>query len=61
MNQRKEELEKKLSDIQERIRDQEARIPPHSVRPHQIQELENLEEERDRLLEELATLKKGLP
>ncbi len=52
----KAQLEKDLVESEERIKEQEKRIPPHSVRPHQIEELERLEDERDRILERLKAL-----
>lgn len=37
-----EEIEKKIAEIK-------SRIPPHSIPPHMLEELEDLEEELDRL------------
>ena len=31
-------------ELKEKLRDREAALPAHSVRPHQIQEIEELEE-----------------
>jgi hypothetical protein len=33
-----------IQNLKERLRDREAALPAHSVRPHQIQEIEELEE-----------------
>ena len=57
MQDRVEELRVRILDLQERIEDQERRIPPHSVQPEHLQELERLEEERDALQRELDSLK----
>lgn len=56
MNEKHLLLEQRLAEVTAQLRDQEARIPPHSIRPHQIEELERLEEERDRLKKELSEL-----
>ncbi|MBU2489775.1 MAG: hypothetical protein KKA60_10335 [Proteobacteria bacterium] len=53
MDETREKLAKHLADLEEQVLDQEARLPAHSVRPHQIQELERLEEERDQARAEL--------
>jgi uncharacterized coiled-coil DUF342 family protein len=44
-NSKKQRLLKKIQELRERLRDREAALPAHSVRPHQIQEIEELEEE----------------
>jgi phosphoribosylanthranilate isomerase len=41
----KEELEKKLADLKERLKDREASLPAHSVRPQQLLVIEELEDE----------------
>jgi len=41
----KKELLEKIQNLKEKLRDREAALPPHSMRPHQIQEIEELEEE----------------
>lgn len=56
MEQRIKELQESILDLQQRIEDQELRIPPHSVQPEHMQELERLEEERDVLQRELNSL-----
>ena len=40
----REQLLKKNQELKEKLRDREAALPAHSVRPHQIQEIETLEE-----------------
>ncbi|MGD8255119.1 MAG: hypothetical protein PVF48_12055 [Syntrophobacterales bacterium] len=37
-------LLEEIQNLKEKLRDREAALPPHSVRPHQIQEIEELEE-----------------
>jgi len=56
MRDRIKELRQRIGDLQKRIEDQERRIPPHSVQPEHLQELERLEEDRDALQRELDTL-----
>ena len=38
------ELLEEIQNLKEKLRDREAALPAHSVRPHQIQEIEELEE-----------------
>ncbi|MGB6376728.1 MAG: hypothetical protein WBF55_21205 [Syntrophobacteria bacterium] len=38
------ELLEEIQNLKEKLRDREAALPAHSVRPHQIQEIEKLEE-----------------
>lgn len=49
-------LRERILELQQRIEEQERRIPPHSVQPEHLQELERLEEERDAIQRELDTL-----
>ncbi len=42
---RKEQLKKEIERLRELLRDREAALPKHSVRPHQIQAIEDLEDE----------------
>ncbi|MFP4428535.1 MAG: hypothetical protein ACLFPB_04365 [Desulfovermiculus sp.] len=56
MADRYSELKEQLQELEKRIEEQEKRIPPHSVKPEQIMELERLEEERDALQEKLRNL-----
>ena len=53
MDETRDQLVQRLAELEEQVQDQEARLPAHSVRPHQIEELERLEEERDRARAEL--------
>lgn len=51
-----EELEKEIKELEERLKDREAALPAHSVRPHQlllIEELETAIEEKKKELEKL--------
>ena len=41
---KRQELLEEIKNLKERLRDREAALPAHSVRPHQIQEIEVLEE-----------------
>jgi len=53
---RKETLEKEIKDLEAQLRDREASLPAHSVRPQQILIIEKLEaaiEEKKKELEEL--------
>ena len=49
----RQELEAELQKIEEKLADAEGRLPAHSVRPHQMAALLELEEERDALLAEI--------
>ncbi len=42
---RRQALLEVIRDLKEKLRDREAALPAHSVRPHQILEIEELEEE----------------
>ncbi len=55
MNQ-KQELEKRLADIERQIRETEKRLPAHSVKPPIMRELFDLEDQREALLAKLKTL-----
>lgn len=48
-----EELKEEIERLEEEIEEQRLRIPPHSVNPAMLLELEELEERRDRLRTEL--------
>ena len=52
---KREQLLKEIQELKERLRDREAALPAHSVRPHQIQEIEDLEEEIAALEGKLAS------
>lgn len=42
---KRRELLDEIQNLKEKLRDREAALPPHSMKPHQIQEIEELEEE----------------
>lgn len=42
---KRKELLAEIETLKEKLRDREAALPAHSVRPHQIQVIEELEEE----------------
>jgi len=50
---KREQLLKEIDESKEKLRDREAALPAHSVRPHQLLEIEELEER-------IAELKKML-
>ena len=41
----RQELLEMIEELKAKLRDREAALPAHSVRPHQVQEIEELEEE----------------
>ena len=55
---KREQLLKEIQELKERFRDREAALPPHSMRPHQIQEIEDLEEKIAALEGKLAGMTK---
>ena len=58
-----EELKKEIRDLEEKLKEREASLPAHSVRPQQmlvIEELETALEEKKRELERLIKDKTGL-
>ena len=40
----RQELLEEIQNLKEKLRNREAALPPHSTKPHQIQEIEELEE-----------------
>lgn len=42
---RKEELKREIETLKQRLADREAALPAHSVRPHQMLAIEELEDE----------------
>jgi len=57
-----EELKKEIRDLEEKLKDREASLPAHSVRPQQmlaIEELETALEEKKKELERLIKDKTG--
>jgi len=49
-------LYEKLKELEDKIRNLNERIPPHSIKPSLIMELDRLEEERDEVAKRLASL-----
>jgi len=43
------QVEKKLQEVEAQLKDLKARWPAHSLKPAMLLQLEDLEEERDRL------------
>jgi DNA-binding transcriptional MerR regulator len=54
--QRKKELRKQLERVEQEIAELNERIPPHSVKPVFIQQLDELEEKQDAIESELKEL-----
>jgi len=52
-NSKRKRLLKEIQQLKAKLRDREAALPAHSVRPHQVQEIEELEEK-------ISTLEKML-
>jgi len=50
-----QKLLEEIQNLEEKLRDREAALPPHSMRPHQIQEIEELEEKIAALEGKLAS------
>ena len=50
-----EQLQRELEDKKKLLEDLEASLPAHSIRPHQIQRIEELEEEIRQLKERLKS------
>jgi hypothetical protein len=53
---KKQQLEKKLEEIEIQIQETEKRLPAHSVKPPIMMELFELEDQRDAILEQLKNL-----
>ena len=53
----RQELLEEIQNLKEKHRNREAALPPHSTKPHQIQEIEELEEKIAELEGKLAELK----
>ena len=43
-NSKRERLLEEIEELKAKLRDRETALPAHSVRPHQVQEIEELEE-----------------
>ncbi len=51
-------LERRLREAEAELKDREDALPAHSIRPHQLLEIEELEDEVDQIRTELASLSK---
>ena len=54
-----ETLEKKLMELEAAIEETEKRLPAHSIKPPVMQDLLELEDERDKLLRQISELESG--
>jgi hypothetical protein len=52
-----EELERDITELEERLKDRELALPAHSIRPSQLLLIEELEEEIKEKKSRLAALK----
>ena len=52
-----EALEKKLKELDEKIKDAEGRLPAHSVKPQIMTELFELEDDREAVLAQHKTMR----
>ncbi|NOY70485.1 MAG: exodeoxyribonuclease V subunit gamma [Deltaproteobacteria bacterium] len=59
MEEKKEKLLAAIKAVDEKIDEQEKRIPPHSVKPVHIAVMDELESLRDELVKRLAELDKA--
>jgi hypothetical protein len=57
----KRELLEEIEKLKELLRDREAALPVHSVRPHQLVAIEELEEEIEARERQLEETERGLP
>lgn len=55
---KEQNLEKEIQELEERLKDRELALPAHSVRPHQLLIIEELEEEIQEKKNRLAALRK---
>lgn len=55
--QKIQDLEKKLSTLDDKIKDVEDRLPAHGIKPPIMTELFELEDEREAVLEQLKNLR----
>jgi hypothetical protein len=53
-NNKRKRLLKEIEELKAKLREREAALPAHSVRPHQIQEIEELEDKVAALERELS-------
>ncbi len=52
----REDLLQKIEALKEELKDREKALPAHTIRPHQLMAIEELEEKIRRLEEELRSL-----
>jgi ribosomal protein L29 len=55
---KEEDLKKEIKDLEEKLKDREEALPAHSVRPHQILLIEELETSIEEKKNELTNLRK---
>ncbi len=53
------ELEKEIKELEEKLKDREDALPAHSIRPHQILVIEELEAAIEGKIRELEKLRKS--
>jgi len=54
-----EDFEVEIRKLEEKIKEKEAAIPAHSIKPQMVQEIEDLEEELDSMRKKLKQMKYG--
>lgn len=54
-----ETLKKRLTELEEAISETKKRLPAHSIKPPVMHDLLDLEDERDRVLQEIAQATSG--
>lgn len=59
--EQKQKLEKKLAELERKIKETEKRLPAHSVKPPIMTELFELEDEYEAVLTQLNALKADKP
>jgi len=55
---KKERLQKEIEELEEKLKDREAALPAHSIRPHQLLIIEELETAIEEKKKELEVLRK---
>ncbi len=56
---KEEELKEEIRELEEKLQDREEALPAHSIRPHQILLIEELESSIEQKKRELSELQKG--